>query len=145
MAANASTSTGTTASFSVGWLKAIEFSDYITAFTIHGHVNYESCINLSEKVLRAVGVKNDNHVRLLMNRVKDLRKLSEEDAVKLLSVSTCYYSVLCEIAIMTKLDHGQYNTRRWIGNGINIRRVTKNNPRNGYNGVIYGIPYILLS
>ena len=42
------------------------------------------------------------------------------------------------------MDNIHCNTRtcRWIGNGINIRRVTKNNPRNGYNGVIYGIPYI---
>ena len=43
------------------------------------------------------------------------------------------------------LEHGQYNTRRWIGNGINIQIVTKINPRNGYNGVIYDIPYTFLS
>ena len=45
----------------------------------------------------------------------------------------------------SKVNHGQYHTREWIGNGINIRIVTKINPRNRYNGVIYDIPYTLLS
>ena len=88
MAADTSTSTGSF-SFSVDrWLKAVGASEYRTAFTISGHVNYGSCINLSEEELRAVGVEDDDHVRVLMNRVKELRKLSEEDAVKLLWVST---------------------------------------------------------
>ena len=86
MAAN--TSTGNF-SFSVDrWLKAVGFPSYTTAFTTSGHVNYGSCINLSEEELRAVGVKDEDHVRLLMIRVKELRKLSEEDTVKLLWVST---------------------------------------------------------
>ena len=88
MAADTSTSTGSF-SFSVDrWLKAVCLSDYTTAFTISGHVSYRSCISLSKEDVRAVGVKNDHHVRLLMLRVKELRKLSEEDAVKLLWVST---------------------------------------------------------
>ena len=70
-------------------MKAVGFSSYTTAFTTSGHVNYGSCINLSKEELRAVGVENDSDVRLLMKRVKDLWKLSEEDAVKLLWVSTC--------------------------------------------------------
>ena len=89
MAAGTSTSTTGSFSFSVDrWLKAVDFSDYVTAFTTSGHVNYGSCINLSEEDVRAVGVKDDDDVRVLMDRVKELRKLSEEDAVKLLSVST---------------------------------------------------------
>ena len=93
MAADTSTSTGSF-SFTVDrWLKAVGFSDYVTAFTTSGHVNYGSCINLSEKDVRAVGVKNDSDVRRLMKRVKELRKLSEEEAAKLLWVSTrnCVY------------------------------------------------------
>ena len=89
----ADTSTGSF-SFSVDrWLKAVGFSDYVTAFTTNGHVNYGSCINLSEEDVRAVGVKNNTDVKRLMARVKELRKLSEEDAVKLLWVSTrnCVY------------------------------------------------------
>ena len=88
MAADISTSTGSF-SFSVDrWLKAVGASRYTTAFITSGHVNYGRCINLSEEDLRAVGVKSDVDVLLLMIRVKELRKLSEEDAVKLLSVST---------------------------------------------------------
>ena len=76
-------------------MKAVGLSRYTTAFTTNGYVNFGSCINLSEEDLRAVGVKNDDHVRWLMNRVKELRNLSEEDAVKILSVNTRNYSVLC--------------------------------------------------
>ena len=87
MAANTSTSTTTTTgSFNLKhWLKAIGASRYTAAFTGHGIVSYERCINLSEDDLQAVGV---NDVRFMMDRVKELRKLSEEDAMKLLSVST---------------------------------------------------------
>ena len=89
------TSTGSF-SFAVDrWLKAVGFSDYVTAFITSGHVNYGSIVNLSEEDVRAVGVKDDNDVRLLMNRAKDLRKFSEEDAVKLLWVSTCNKCTVC--------------------------------------------------
>ena len=88
MAADTSTSTGFTVD---RWLKAAGFPSYVTAFTTSGHVNYGSCINLSEEELRAVGVMNDDDVRRLMNRVRYLRKVSEEDAVKLLWVSTRNY------------------------------------------------------
>ena len=95
MAADTSTSTGSF-SFTVDrWLKAVNFPEYTTAFTTNGHVNYGSCINLSEEDVRAVGVEDEDHVRLLMRRVKELRKLSEEDAVKLLWVSTCNYYTVC--------------------------------------------------
>ena len=86
----ADTSTGSF-SFSVDrWLKAFGASRHTTAFTTSGHVNYGSCINLSEEDVRAVGVEDDNDVWVFMNRVKELKKLSEEDAVKLLWVSTRY-------------------------------------------------------
>ena len=91
----ADTSTGSF-SFTVDrWLKVVNFSDYATAFTTSRHVNYGSIVNLSEEDVRAVGVKNDDDVRLFMNRVKELRKLSEEDAVKLLWVSTCNKCTVC--------------------------------------------------
>ena len=81
------TSTGS-ATFNVErWLRGIGFSFYTTDFTDHGYVTYERCINLSEDDLRAVENDSDN-IELFMIRVKELRKLSEEDAVKLLSVST---------------------------------------------------------
>ena len=70
------------------WLKAAGFAMYTTAFHAHGHVNYKRCIHLSEEDIRAVGVNHSGDVWRLMNRVKELRKLSEEDTVKLLSVST---------------------------------------------------------
>ena len=76
------------------WLKAIGASSYTAALTGHGYVNYERCVNLSEEDVRAV-VKNDNDVRLLMNRVKELRQFTEEDAVKLLSVSTRNKCTVC--------------------------------------------------
>ena len=86
----ADTSTGSF-SFSVDrWLKAVGLSIYTTAFITSGHVSYGSCISLSEEDVRAVGAKDDTHVWVLMSRVKYLRKLSEEDAVKLLSVSTMH-------------------------------------------------------
>ena len=76
------------------WLKAIGASSYTAALTGHGYVNYERCVNLSEEDVRAV-VNNDDHVRLLMNRVKELRQFTEEDAVKLLSVSTRNKCTVC--------------------------------------------------
>ena len=87
-----STSTG---SFVDRWLKAVGFSDYVTAFTTSGHVNYGSIVNLSEEDVRAVGVKDDTDVLLLVNRVNVLRKLSEEEAAKLLWVSTCNKCTVC--------------------------------------------------
>ena len=69
------------------WLKAVGFPSRTTAFTGHGYVNYERCINLSEEDVRAV-VDNDRLLERLMKRVKELRKFTEEDAVKLLLVST---------------------------------------------------------
>ena len=85
MAANTSAAGG----FDVArWLKAFGLSQYSAAFRAHGYVNYERCVNLSEEVIRAVGVNDSNDVWRLMEGVKDLRKLSEEDTVKLLSVST---------------------------------------------------------
>ena len=77
------------------WLKLIEFPEYTAAFTGHGLVSYERCVNISEDDARAVGVNNDRDVQSLMNRVKDLRKLSEEDAVKLLSVSIRNKCTVC--------------------------------------------------
>ena len=74
------------------WLKAAGLSEYTAALRARGYVDYERCVNLSEEDIRAVvGVNDsDDHddVWRLTERVKDLSKLSEEDAVKLLSVST---------------------------------------------------------
>ena len=93
MAADTSTTAG---SFNLErWLKSIEFPEYTAAFTGHGLVSYERCVNISEDDLRAVGVNNDDHVELLMNRVKELRKLSKEDVVKLLSVSIRNKCTVC--------------------------------------------------
>ena len=77
------------------WLKVAGFlSRTAAALTGHGYVNYERCVNLSEEDVRAV-VKSDNDVRVLMNRVKELRQFTEEDAVKLLSVSTRNKCTVC--------------------------------------------------
>ena len=76
------------------WLEAIGASSYTAAFTGHGCVNYERCVNLSEEDAHAV-VKNDDDARLLMDRIKALRQFTEEDAVKLLSVSTLNMCTVC--------------------------------------------------
>ena len=87
------------------WLGIVGFfSHTAAALTGHGYVNYERCVNLSEEDVRAV-VKNDYDVRVLMDRIKELRQFTEEDAVKLLSVSTrnkctvcigsCFFGPLC--------------------------------------------------
>ena len=95
MAADAST-TSTAGSFNLErWLKSIEFPEYTATFTGHGLVSYERCVNISEDDARAVGVNNDRELQLLMDRVKELRKLSEEDAVKLLSVSIRNKCTVC--------------------------------------------------
>ena len=73
------------------WLKAVGYSQYSATLHARGYVNYERCVNLSEEdICAVVGVNDsdDDDVWRLMNRVKDLSKLSEEDAAKLLSVST---------------------------------------------------------
>ena len=76
------------------WLKAAGFLSYTAAaLTGHGYVNYERCINISEDA-RAV-VKSDRSVWLLMNRIKELRQFTVEDAVKLLSVSTHNKCTVC--------------------------------------------------
>ena len=80
------------------WLKAAGASDYTSDFTGHGYVTYERCVNLSEDDIRAVA-DNDTHVRLLMDRVKDLRQFTKEDAVKLLSVSTRNKCTVCIVCI----------------------------------------------
>ena len=89
MAANTSNASG----FDVArWLKAVGYSRYSATLHARGYVNYERCVNLSEEdICAVVGVNDsddDDDVWRLMNRVKDLSKLSEEDAAKLLSVST---------------------------------------------------------
>ena len=88
MAANSSTAGG----FDVArWLKAVGLSEYSAALHARGYVDYERCVNLSEEDIRAVVEVNDSDdhdVWRLMEVVKYLSKLSEEDAVKLLSVST---------------------------------------------------------
>ena len=87
MAANTSTAGGFDVAY---WLKVVGLSEYTAALHARRYVDYERCVNLSEEDIRAVvGVSDpDDDVRRLMDRVKDLRKLSEEDAVKLLAVST---------------------------------------------------------
>ena len=87
------TSTSTThaaGGFSVRrWLEATGLAMHATDFCTHGYVNYERCINLSqEDIHTVVGVNNDLNEGLLVKRIKELRKLSEEDAVELLWVST---------------------------------------------------------
>ena len=88
---------GNSASFNVQqWSKAVGLSSYTAAtLTGHGYVNYERCVNLSEEDVRAVVVDSDSNILVLMNRVKELRQFTEEDAVKLLSVSTRNKCTVC--------------------------------------------------
>ena len=89
MAANTSTAGGFDVAY---WLKVVGLSEYTAALHARRYVDYERCVNLSEEDIRAVvGVNDsDDHddVWRLTEGVKYLSKLSEEDAVKLLTVST---------------------------------------------------------
>ena len=76
------------------WLKGTGASSFIADFTGHGYVTYERCVNLSEDDLRAIW-NNDRFVRMMIQRVKDLGKFTEEDTVKLLSVSTRNKCTVC--------------------------------------------------
>ena len=95
-AADTSSSTSTTAGgFSFGrWLKIVFWSSYTAAFRDRGYVTYERCASLSEEDVRAV-VGNHPHTWVLMDRVNELRRLSEEDTVKILWVSTRHKCTVC--------------------------------------------------
>ena len=87
-AADTSTSSTTAGGFSLErWLNIVYWSDYTAAFRARGYVTFERCASLSEKQVRAV-VDNHPHAWVLMHRVEDLRRLSEEDTAKILWVST---------------------------------------------------------
>ena len=98
----------TTGGFSIEqWLRVVGYSQYSAALRARGYVDYERCVNLSEEDIRAVGVSDSNdNVWRLMERVKDLSKLSEEDAVKLLSVSTRKKCTVCIEGILAAAFSG---------------------------------------
>lgn len=85
-----------TGGFSVErWLKIVSWPRYTAAFRARGYVTYERCANLSEKDVRAAVDNNDLAMVKLMDRVEDLRRLSEEDTVKILWVSTRHKCTIC--------------------------------------------------
>ena len=91
----ADTSSTTAGGFSLErWLKIVLWSNCAAAFRDRGYVTYERCASLSEKDVRAV-VDNHPHAWVLMNRVNELRRLSEEDTVKILWVSTRHKCTVC--------------------------------------------------
>ena len=97
MAADISSTAG---GFSVEkWLEVILWSDYTDAFRARGYVNYERCANLSGKDVHAV-VGNHGFAWALMDRVKELRKLSEKDAAEILRVSTRNKCTVCMKGIL---------------------------------------------
>ena len=92
-------STTTAGGFSVEkWLEVVNCSQYTVVFNARGYVNYETCASLSEEDVRAV-VNNHPTVKL-MNRVKELRKLSEKDAAEILWVSTRNKCTVCMKGIL---------------------------------------------
>ena len=99
MAADTS-STTTAGGFSVEkWLEVVNYSKYTVAFNVRGYVNYETCASLSDEDVRAVVSPWDNHVRL-MNRVKELSKLSEKAAAEILWVSNRNKCTVCMKGIL---------------------------------------------
>ena len=81
------------------WLEVVNYSKYTVAFNVRGYVNYETCASLSEEDVRAVVNPRNNHVRL-MNRVKELRKLSEKAAAEILWVSNRNKCTVCMKGIL---------------------------------------------
>ena len=102
MAADTSTSTTTAGVFSVErWLEVILWSSYTDNFREQGYVNYDTCVNLSEKTVHAVVSNRAHHtVWVLMDRIKELRKFREKDAVKILWVSTRNKCTVCMKGIL---------------------------------------------
>ena len=76
--------------FSVGgWLKATGFSHYEPNFRKHGYASYHAVKELSLNELSAAGVEDD-YVETLASDVDTLKAMSEDEAIRELSVS-----VLC--------------------------------------------------
>ena len=76
------------------WLKVVLLPHFTAAFRARGYVTYERCANLSEKDVRAV-VDNHPYAWVLWDRIKELRRISEEDTAEILWVSTCHKCAVC--------------------------------------------------
>ena len=85
--------------FSVGaWLRATGFSKYEPSFRKHGYASYHTVKELSSDELSAAGVE-DRDVVYLANDVDTLKAVSEDEAIRELSVSVLLYAWLIIVCL----------------------------------------------
>ena len=80
--------------FSVdAWLRATGFSKYESNFRKHGYTSYHTVKELSREHLEAAGVKDYNIAR----DVDYLKAVSEDEAIRELSVSVLVYKCMVDV------------------------------------------------
>ena len=85
--------------FSVGaWLKATGYSQYEPNFRKHGYTSYHTVKELSRVDLEAAGVK-DYGITRLASDVDYLKAVSEDEAIRKLSVSVLVYTWLIIVCL----------------------------------------------
>ena len=85
--------------FSVrAWLKSIDGSEYETNFLNHGYQSYDDVVTLTRDDLKAAGVAED-HLDYVYDRVNDLKAVSEDEAIRELSVSVLVYAWLIIVCL----------------------------------------------
>ena len=81
--------------FSVGdWLRASGYSKYEPEFLKHGYASYDAIVKLTRDDLRAAGVPGH-----LTSEVDDLKAVSEDEAIRILSVSVLVYAWLIIVCL----------------------------------------------
>ena len=80
--------------FCVAWLKAIDYSQYAPKFLKHGYVSYHAILGLTLSELQAAGLPG-----VLTSYVGDLKAVSEDEAIRELSVSVLVYAWLIIVCL----------------------------------------------
>ena len=85
--------------FSVrNWLKVIGYSKYEPNFLNHGYASYNAITNLTENNLKAAGVGGFD-AGYLASYVDNLKAVSEDEAIRELSVSVLVYAWLIIVCL----------------------------------------------
>ena len=82
--------------FCVAWLKAIGYSQCAPEFLKHGYASYHAVIGLTLSELQAAGVRYPN---TLASHVDGLKAVSEDEAIRELSVSVLVYAWLIIVCL----------------------------------------------
>ena len=80
--------------FCVAWLKEIGYSEYAPEFLKHGYASYHAIIGLTRSQLEAVGLPG-----YLISDVEALQAVSEDEAIRELSVSVLVYAWLIIVCL----------------------------------------------